>query len=62
MCSWKRVIAITSVFSCQNCVSFCPASFCTPRSNLPVIPGLHCKRGLTVVNRLIISVEFGAGA
>ena len=29
-----------SVFSCQNSVSLCPASFCTPRPNLPVTPGV----------------------
>ena len=28
-----------SVFSWQNSVSLCPASFRTPRSNLPVTPG-----------------------
>ena len=27
---------MTSVFSWQNSISFCPASFCTPRPNLPV--------------------------
>ena len=29
MCCWKRVFAMTSVFSWQNSVSLCPASFCT---------------------------------
>ena len=29
---------MTSVFSWQNSISLCPASFCTPRSNLPIIP------------------------
>ena len=33
---WKRVFAMTSVFSWQNSVSLCPASFCTPRPNFPV--------------------------
>ena len=37
---WKRVFAVTSVFSWQNSVSLCPASFCTPRPNLPVTPGI----------------------
>ena len=37
---WKRVFAMTNVFSWQNSVSFCPASFCTPRPNLPVSPGI----------------------
>ena len=31
---------MTSVFSWQNSVSVCPASFCTPRPNLPVTPGI----------------------
>ena len=31
---------MTSAFSWQNSVSLCPASFCTPRPNLPVIPGI----------------------
>ena len=32
----KRVFAVTSAFSSQNSVNLCPASFCIPRSNLPV--------------------------
>ena len=36
LCCWKRVSAMTSVFSWQNSVSLCPASFCISRSNLPV--------------------------
>ena len=31
---------MTSVFSWQNSTSFCPASFCIPRPNLPVTPGV----------------------
>ena len=31
---------MTSVFSWQNSISLCPASFCTPRANLPVTPGV----------------------
>jgi len=30
---------MTSAFSWQNSISLCPASFCTPRPNLPVTPG-----------------------
>ena len=30
---------MTSVFSWQNSIRLCPASFCTPRPNLPVTPG-----------------------
>ena len=29
---------MTSAFSWQNSISLCPASFCTPRPNLPVAP------------------------
>ena len=29
-----------SAFSWQNSVSLCPASFCTPRPNLPVTSGI----------------------
>ena len=32
---WK-----TGALSCQNSVNLCPASFCTPRSNLPITPGI----------------------
>ena len=39
-CVWNRVFAMTSVVSWQNSVSLCPASFCTPRSNLPVTPDI----------------------
>ena len=31
---------MTSVFSWQNSISLCPASFCIPRPNLPVISGV----------------------
>ena len=40
LCCWKRVSAMTSAFSWRNSVSLCPASFCTPRPNLPVTPGI----------------------
>ena len=33
---------MTSTFSWQNSVSLCPASFCTPRPDLPVTPGISC--------------------
>ena len=42
LCCWKGVFAMTSAFSWQNSVSLCPASFCTPRPNLPVTPGVSC--------------------
>ena len=31
---------MTSVFSWQNFVSLCLASFCTLKPNLPIIPGI----------------------
>ena len=31
---------MTSAFSWQNSISLCPASFCTPRLNLPFTPGV----------------------
>jgi len=34
----ETVFAMTSVFTGQNSVILCCASFCTPRPNLPVIP------------------------
>ena len=40
LCSWKRVFAMTSACSWQNSVNLCPASFCIPRPNLPVTPGI----------------------
>ena len=40
LCCWKRVFAMTSGFSWQNFISLCPDSFHTPRSNLPVTPGV----------------------
>ena len=39
LCFCKRVFAMTSAFSWQNSISLCPASFRTPRANLPVTPG-----------------------
>ena len=40
LCCWKRVFAMTSVFSWQNSISLCPTSFRIPRPNLPVTPGV----------------------
>ena len=37
---WKRVFAMTCVFSWQNSISLCPASLCITRPNLPVTPGV----------------------
>ena len=43
LCCWKRVFAMTSAFSWQNSISLCPASFCTPRPNLPVTPSISSR-------------------
>ena len=40
LCCWNKVFSMTSGFSWQNSISLCPASFCTPRPNLPVTPGI----------------------
>ena len=40
LCFWKKVFAMTSVFSWQNSVNLCPAAFCTSRPNLPVTLGI----------------------
>ena len=42
LCCWKRMFAMTSAFSWQNSISFCPASFHIPKPNLPVTPGNSC--------------------
>ena len=44
LCCLERVIAMTSVFSWQNSISLCPASFRTPRPNLSVTPGVFRRR------------------
>ena len=36
----KRLSRSSNAFSWQNSVSLCRASFCTPRPNLPVMPGI----------------------
>ena len=36
----KEAVFMTNVFSWQNFVIFCPVSFCAPRLNLPVTPGI----------------------
>ena len=39
-CVVGRVFTMTSVFSCQNSASLCPASFYTPWPKLPITPGV----------------------
>ena len=33
---WKIMFVMTSAFPSQNSIILCPASFCTPRSHLPI--------------------------
>ena len=40
LCCWEKVFAMTSVFSWQNSINLCLASFCTPRPSLSVTPGV----------------------
>ena len=40
ICMLLMLFAMTSVCSWQNSVSLGPASFCTPRPNFPVTPGI----------------------
>ena len=39
-CVVGRGVCYDHVFSWQNSISLCPVSFCTPRPNLPVTPGV----------------------
>ena len=45
------MFAMTSAFSWQNSISLCPASFCTPRPNLPVTSGVSVLKGLLVLHK-----------
>ena len=48
LCFWKRVFSMTSTFSSQTSLkSLWPASFCTPRSNLPVTPGSSQRKAMS---------------
>ena len=42
LCCWKRVFAMISASSWENSITLCPASFCTPKANFPVTPGISC--------------------
>ena len=50
--------AMTSVFSWQNSISLCPASFCTPRPNLPVTPGASCLPTFTFQSPIMKRTSF----
>ena len=50
---------MTSVFSWQNSVSLCPASFCTPKPNLHVIPGISCHPTFAFQSPIMKRTSFG---
>ena len=59
LCCWKRVFAMTSAFSWQNSIRLCPASFCTPRPNLPVILGVSRLSTFSFQSPIIKRTFFG---
>ena len=59
LCCWKRMFALTSVFSWQNSVSLCPASFCIPRPNLLVTPGISWLPTFAFPSSIMKRTSFG---
>ena len=62
LCCWKRVFAMTSAFSWKNSFSLCPASYCTPRPNLPIIsiiPGIFWLPTFAFQSPIIRMTSFG---
>ena len=51
---------MTSAFSWQNSISLCPASFCIPRPNLPLTPGiiLYSKAKLACYSGCLLTSYF----
>ena len=47
-----------SVFSWQNSVSLCPASFCTPRPNLAAALAVSCLPTFTFQSRVMKRASF----
>ena len=56
---WKRVFAMTSVFSWQNSIGLYPASFSTPRPNLPVTPGVSWLPTFAFQSTIMKKTSFG---
>ena len=52
---------MTSVFSWQNSVSLCPASFCTPGPNLLVTPGISCLQSFPASGSFALNPFFPSG-
>ena len=50
---------MTSVFSWENSVSFCLASFCTPRRNLPLTPGISYLPTFAFQSPIMKRTSFG---
>ena len=57
----KRVFAMTHVVFWQNSVSFCPASFCTPRPNLPVTPDISLLPTFACQSPIMKRTSLGEG-
>ena len=58
---WKRVFAMTSVFSWQNSIGFCPASFCTPMPNMPVTPDISLLPTFACQSPIMKRTSLGEG-
>ena len=59
LCCWKRVFAMTSAFPWQNSISLCPASFCIPRPNVPVTPGVSWLPTFAFQSPIMKRMSFG---
>ena len=58
LCCWKRVFSMTSAFSWQNSVNFHPASFCSPKPNLPVTPVIFWLPSVTFQSPVVTGTSF----
>ena len=47
-----------SAFSWQNSISLCPASFCIPRPNLPVTPGVSLLPTFAFQSPIMKNISF----
>ena len=50
---------MTNAFSWQNSISLCPASFYTPRPNLPVTPGISSFPNFSFQYLILKMTSFG---
>ena len=50
---------MASAFSWQNSISLCPASFCIPRPNLPVTPGVSSLPTFAFQSPIMKRTSFG---